>query len=433
MSAEVASAGPSPAPQVRSEVGRLRTVLMHRPGLELRRVTPSNMEELLFDELLWVDRAQAEHDAFAQLLRGAGVEVLLLGELLAEVLRDATLAEAVVTRHVTEQQCGPSLVGAVREHLLGLEVAAMVDHLVGGVTIEEVRGGAAAEVRGRASAGRPAAETPGGVGLVARAHQPWAHLLPPLPNAVFTRDSSAWVAEGAVIAPMNRLVRRRESDLLRLVYAHHPRFAGAPVWFGAERGEHFPATVEGGDILVVAEDGLAVGLSERTTPSGVELLAARLFEADAIERVLAVELPQQRATMHLDTVVTMVDRATFLVYPRLRAQVRCLRVTRGAGGAVEVTDGGELRSELAWAAGVDEAVAIEPALGSVEADREQWSDGNNVLAIAPGEVIAYERNVVTNEVLAEAGVTVRTIPSDELPRGRGGPRCMSCPVVRDPA
>ena len=396
---------------VRSEVGRLRAVLVHRPGLELRRVTPSNKDELLFDELLWVDRARDEHDAFTSILADAGAEVLHLHELLRDVVADPEVAREVVTSHVTESACGPQLVDRVRGFLLDLPLERLVDHLIGGVSLEEVGGGS---------------------GLVAQVQLPFELLLPPLPNTVFMRDSSAWIGDGVVISPMNRLVRRREADLLRLVYDRHPRFSGGQVWFGADEVEYFPATVEGGDVLVAGDGGLAVGLSERTTPSGAEALAGRLFAAGVVERILAVELPQARSTMHLDTVVTMVDRDAFLLYPRIRREVRCLRVTSAPGGTLTVEEGGDLVDGLAWAAGLDEVRAIEPALGSVQAEREQWNDANNVLAIGPGEVVAYERNATTNRILEDGGITVHRIPSYELPRGRGGPRCMSCPVHRDP-
>jgi arginine deiminase len=275
------------------------------------------------------------------------------------------------------------------------------------------------------------------LGLVAAASAPTELVLQPLPNLVFTRDSSAWVGEGVILSPMHRPVRRRESDLLRTVYRHHPRFVDAPVWFGGSDVEHYPATFEGGDLLVVGERGLAIGLSERTTPSGVETLTRRLFRAGVVDRILAVDLPKVRSAMHLDTIVTQVDVDAFITYPAMTASLRSFELTprraRGdAGVGVRVRDGGDLLQGLAWAAGLDGARAIEPDLGSIRAEREQWNDANNTFAIAPGEVVAYERNVATNEVLADAGITVHTIPSYELPRGRGGPRCMSCPVLRDP-
>lgn len=394
---------------VRSEVGVLRTVLLHRPGLELRRVTPDTMDELLFDELLWVDKAQEEHDAFVGVLRLNGTEVLYLEDLLTELLADHELAAEVVRRHASDQVCGPAAGPRVREYLLDLLPRDLAEHLVGGVSIEEA-----------------------GVtdGLVATA-APASMALDPVPNAVFMRDSSAWVGEGVVISPMNRPVRRRESALVRLVATLHPRFSGAPVWLGREDVDHWPATFEGGDLLVVGDRGLAIGMSERTTPSGVEVLAHRLFESGVVDRILAVDLPKVRAAMHLDTIVTQVDVDAFITYPSMTPLLTCHQVTPAPGG-VRVRPVESLERGLAWAAGLDVVRSIEPRLSSAQAEREQWNDGNNTLALRPGEVVAYERNVATNAILEDAGVTVRTIPSYELPRGRGGPRCMSCPLLRDP-
>ncbi|MEX2549600.1 MAG: arginine deiminase [Nitriliruptoraceae bacterium] len=396
---------------IRSEVGELTAVLVHRPGEELARITPSNKDELLFDELLWVEHAQVEHDAFTDLLRASGVEVLLVTDLLAEVVADPAAARAIVDRHVTETTCGPEAVDAVRELILASPPMELVHHLVAGITHEEA----------------------GAIdGLVAATAAPGDPLLAPVPNLVFARDSSAWIGEGVVLSPMQRPVRRRETDLLRTLYREHPRFADAPVWFGDRHHDTHPATFEGGDVLVVGDRGLAIGLSERTTPAGVETLASRLFSAGVVDRILAVDLPKVRAAMHLDTIVTQVDVDAFLTYPRMTRALETFQVTSRGGGRLHVESGPELVRGLAWAAGLDHARAIEPGLSSVRAEREQWNDANNTLALRPGEVIAYERNVTTNEILEAAGITVRTIPSYELPRGRGGPRCMSCPVARRP-
>ncbi|MFP4636315.1 MAG: arginine deiminase [Nitriliruptoraceae bacterium] len=398
-------------PSVRSEVGQLQTVLLHRPGDELTRITPSNMDELLFDELLWVEHAQIEHDAFAQVLGDSGVEVLHLEDLLAEVLADAALAERVIARHVTEAVCGPYVADDVRAVLLDELPAALAGHLIAGVTLEEVG------VTG---------------GLVTAVSAPTEPLVAPVPNLVFARDASAWIGEGVVLSPMNRPIRRRETDLVRTIYREHPRFAAAPVWFGDEPQDTFPATFEGGDVLVVGDRGLAIGLSERTTPSGVETLAGRLFAADVVDRILAVDLPKVRAAMHLDTIVSQVDIGTFLTYPRMTRELRAFQLSADGPRGMHATEADSFRAGLAWASGLDHVEVIEPALSSGRAEREQWNDANNTFALRPGEVVAYERNVATNEILDAAGITVRTIPSFELPRGRGGPRCMTCPVRRGP-
>jgi arginine deiminase len=393
-----------------SEVGQLDAVLLHRPGLELHRITPANMDELLFDELLWVDHAGEEHDAFAGLLRDQGVEVLYLEDLLAEVLADPGLRAIVIARHASDRTCGPSAGPRVRGFLGDLDAAGLVEHLIGGVSVDDVGPGP---------------------GLVTAVAPPGAMLLDPLPNTVFMRDSSAWIGSGVVLSPMSRLVRRRESDLLRLVVTRHLRFAGSPVWFGQDDIEHFPATFEGGDLLVVGERGLAIGISERTTAAGVEALAHALFAAGVVDRILAVDMPKVRAAMHLDTIVTQVDVDAFVTYPSMTPHLNCHQVTL-AGSSLRVQPAGGLLDGLAWAAGLDHVRAIEPALGSTDAQREQWNDANNTLALRPGVVIAYERNVATNQILEAAGITVHTIPSFELPRGRGGPRCMSCPLRRRP-
>jgi arginine deiminase len=396
---------------IRSEVGPLRAVMLHRPGLELTRLTPTNMSELLFDELLWVEHAQQEHDAFATVLRDHGAEVLYVEDLLTDVVSDPEIAAEIVAGHADDNACGPIAGPRVREFLLDLEPRSLVEHLIGGVSIEEVGAGP---------------------GLVVAVGGPGEMLLEPIPNTVFMRDSSVWIGEGVMLSPMKREVRRRETDLIRQILTHHPRFDGHPIWLGREHSDHFPATVEGGDLLVVGERGIAVGMSERTSSAGVELLASRLFEQDVVDRVLAVDLPKVRAAMHLDTIVTQVDVDAFITYPSMTADLRCFRLTPSGGGGLQVTEVPGLVPGLAWAGGLDHARAIEPALGSTRAEREQWNDANNTLALEPGVVVAYERNVATNEILETAGITVHTIPSYELPRGRGGPRCMSCPLRRDP-
>ncbi len=395
---------------VSSEVGRLQAVILHRPGQELQRLTPDNKDELLFDELLWLEHAQVEHDAFAGLLRDDGVEVLYVEELLAEVLADADVAEQVVLDHVTDDTTGPVAVAGVREHLLGLGPVDLAAALYAGVAVDDV------EVA---------------PGLVSSTAVPGAMLFNPLPNAVFMRDSSAWINGGVALSPMSRTVRRRETALVRTVVDGHPRFDGASVWFGHRRTDHLQATFEGGDILVVGERGLAIGMSERTTASGIEALAVHLFRDDVVDRILVVDLPKVRAAMHLDTIVTQVDVDAFITYPAMTRDVRCHQLTPHDGG-IRVTEASSMIRGLEWAAGVGHIRAIEPDLGSTRAAREQWNDANNTLALEPGRVVAYERNVATNTILADAGIQVLTIPSFELPRGRGGPRCMSCPVARAP-
>jgi arginine deiminase len=404
----------SPSPfSVTSEVGRLREVILHRPDLELRRLTPANKEALLFDELVWVGKAQEEHDGFVSLLEREGVRVWLFAELLAQTLSEQTVRTDLIERTATVDSCGVELVDRVRGFLADLDPETLGRHLVGGLTIEEVPG---------------ARE-----GFVGGVLGPAAFLVQPLPNAVFTRDPSAWVGDGVVLSPMHKPARQAERRLWQAVYRHHPDFGGAHtrVWYGGEERDYFPATIEGGDVLVLSPRCVAVGLSERSHPVAAENLAAQLFAAGTVEWVLAIDLPKTRATIHLDTVLTVVDRDAIVLWPRTERLVHVDRIEPGRGGRMRVTAEPDLRRALADGLGVDVLRLITTGEDEVLADREQWDDGNNTLALRPGVVIAYERNVDTNRRLQEAGVEVLTIESHELPRGRGGPRCMSCPVRRD--
>lgn len=397
---------------VSSEVGRLREVILHRPDLELRRLTPANKDSLLFDELVWVGKAQEEHDTFAKVLADNGVEVRLFVDLLTTVVTDTDVAASLISRRATVDTCGVELVDRVHGYLSDLPPDELARHLIGGVTVDEV----------------PSA----GDGFVGGVLGATAFLVPPLPNSVFTRDPSAHVYGGRVLSPMHKPARQPERLLWRTMYAHHPDLAGRPVWYGEGDRDYFPATIEGGDILVLSDRAIAVGVSERTSPIAVENLAANLFEAEEVDHVLAVELPMGRGTMHLDTVMTQVDTDAIVVWPKLPHVSSAHRIEPGARGAMKVREEPDLLRAFAEAIGTDNLRVITTGEDEVRADREQWDDGNNTLAIGPGEVIAYERNVDTNRRLREAGVTVHEISSFELPRGRGGPRCMSCPVNRDP-
>jgi arginine deiminase len=401
---------------VSSEVGRLTDVILHRPGLELRRLTPANKDALLFDELVWVGKAQEEHDSFAAVLREQGVRVRLFGDLLTEVVSDPAVARAVVERRATEETCGVELVDRVRGFLCDLPPDDLAAHLIGGLTVDEVPGA--------------------GDGFVGGLLGPTAFLVRPLPNTVFTRDPSAHVFGGRILSPMHKPARQDERLLWHTVYTHHPELAGRPIWYGERDVDYFPATIEGGDVLVLSDRAIAVGVSERTSPIAVENLAARLFAADEVDHVLAVELPLGRGTMHLDTVMTQLDRDAIVVWPRLPQVARAYRIEPGTaagptGSGMVVREEPDLLRAVATSMGVDHLRVITTGEDQVASDREQWDDGNNTLATAPGEVIAYERNVDTNRRLRDAGIVVREISSFELPRGRGGPRCMSCPVARE--
>jgi arginine deiminase len=396
---------------VTTEVGRLHTVLLHRPGDELKRLTPRNNVDLLFDGIPWLGRAQDEHDAFAAALRGHGVEVLVLFELLAEALEVPQARADVVDSAVAPWLVGPSLAARLRERLLELSSRDLAEVVTAGLSYDEL---------------------PRREGVVARMARPGEFVIPPLPNLLFTRDSSVWVSDRVAVTQPSLPARRRETALTGAIYRHHPRFAGTPLLYEGG-GWSTEADFEGGDVLLLAPGVLAVGVGQRTTPAGVEAFAVRAFRAGVAHTVLAVPIAQERATMHLDTVCTMVDVDAVVMYPAVADTLAAYVVTPdGPGLRVEGPE--PFLVAAAKAMGVDTLRMIDTGLDPVTAEREQWDDGNNTLAIGPRLCVAYERNVETNARLEDAGIEVVRIAGSELGSGRGGPRCMSCPIDRaDPA
>ncbi len=392
-----------------SEVGRLRVVILHRPGPELQRLTPRNNDTLLFDGLPWVARAQQEHDAFADLLRSRGVEVLLLGELLTEALDKSGAARMQgISAAVDSRRLGAPLAQELSTYLRTLDAAALARILMAGMTFDEL----------------PFGENE--LSLVRRMHHGGDFVINPLPNLLFTRDSSFWIGPRVAITSLSMHARVRETSLTDLIYAHHPRFLGVRRAY-----ESRSAPIEGGDVLLLAPGVVAVGVGERTTPAGAEALARSLFDDDLAHTVLAVPIAQERAQMHLDTVCTMVDKDAVVMYPNIQDSLTAFTIRRKSEG-VTIDRAAPFVEAAADAMGIGKLRVIDTGLDPVTAEREQWDDGNNTLALAPGVVVAYERNTETNARLMDSGIEVLPISASELGTGRGGPRCMSCPAGRDP-
>lgn len=400
-----------PAHYADSEVGRLRTVMLHRPGNELKRLTPRNNDRLLFDGIPWVARAQDEHDAFAQALRDRDVEVLYLTELLTETLQDELARNHAITSALSGLHLGDTLRTYLAHFLHDASPEELTAYLTAGIRNDEVRGG---------------------FGLVTSLLSPYDFLVDPLPNLLFTRDSSVWVRDRVAITSLAMPARSRETQLTELIYTEHPRFRGTRKIHGWH-SEH----VEGGDVLHLAPGVIAVGVGERTTPAGVERFARQVFHAGLARTVLAVPITQERATMHLDTICTLVDVDKVVMYPNVADSLVAHAVTMTEQGdeatlTLSVAEPEPFLVAAARAMGIDQLHQIDTGLDPVTAEREQWDDGNNTLALAPRVAVAYERNDETNDRLEEAGIEVVRIAGSELGSGRGGPRCMSCPITRDP-